>query len=115
KQTDMQIISLDIINSSENITNSNNIDEDYIVIEPDDQDHDDSNNKQELYEFTEPDYSSENEEINLEDLIRMLFKRVFVNNLWTCALPIEKLYYLASIYSDIYYNCNSTEDLKTVK
>ncbi|CAG8658728.1 2630_t:CDS:1, partial [Racocetra persica] len=80
EQTDIQVISLDIANSFENVTNSNNIDEDYIIIEPDDQDHDDSNNKQELCKFTESDYSSKDEEINIEDLIRMLFKRVFVND-----------------------------------
>ncbi|CAG8799496.1 7603_t:CDS:1, partial [Dentiscutata erythropus] len=63
EQPDIQVFSLDIANSSENIANSNDTDENYITIEPDDQNHDDSDDKQELCELTEPNYSSEDEEI----------------------------------------------------
>ncbi|CAG8806802.1 9343_t:CDS:1, partial [Dentiscutata erythropus] len=37
EQTDIQVVSLDIANSSENITNSNDIVEDYITIESNNQ------------------------------------------------------------------------------
>ncbi|CAG8804994.1 11054_t:CDS:1, partial [Dentiscutata erythropus] len=63
EQPDIQVFSLDIANSSENVANSNDTDEDYITIEPDDQNHDDSDDEQKLCKLTEPDYSSEDEEI----------------------------------------------------
>ncbi|CAG8685721.1 348_t:CDS:2 [Cetraspora pellucida] len=71
----------------------------------------DYNGEQESCKLTESDYSSEDE----EDPIRMLFEKVFVNDSWNCASPIENLYYSAGIYPDICYNCSGAEDLKTTK
>ncbi|CAG8737344.1 6393_t:CDS:1, partial [Dentiscutata heterogama] len=69
-------------------TNPNDIDDDNI--EPDYDDNDDQNNddyddeQEEFSESAESDNSDGDEEINVEDPIRMLFERVFVNDSWTC-------------------------------
>lgn len=44
----------------------------------------------------------------ISDLIQKLFTHIFVNDSWTCASPIEKLYYLAKIYPNICCNCGTT-------
>ncbi|CAG8773657.1 38871_t:CDS:2, partial [Gigaspora margarita] len=122
EQADTQIINSDATNnSSKNITNSNDMDDDNI--EPDGQNHDGQNNDnqnnddqtEKFGELAESDYSDEDEEINIDNPIRMLFEQVFVNDLWTCALPIENPYYSVGIYPDICYNCGGAEDLKATK
>ncbi|CAG8856661.1 43526_t:CDS:1, partial [Gigaspora margarita] len=86
EQTDIQVINSDATdNHSENGTSSNDTDEDNIL-EPNDQDNNDYNDEQESCESEESEYSNVDEEINMdgevnvEDPIKILFERVFVND-----------------------------------
>ncbi|CAG8836553.1 31574_t:CDS:1, partial [Gigaspora margarita] len=80
EQTDIQVINLDATdNYSENGTSSNNTDEDNIL-EPNDQDNNDYNDEQESCESEKSNYSHMDKEVNMEDPIKILFKRVFVND-----------------------------------
>ncbi|GBB92281.1 hypothetical protein RclHR1_19960003 [Rhizophagus clarus] len=44
---------------------------------------------------------------NMEDSIYNLFLKMFVNDSWTCVLQVEKPYYLAGIYPEVYIECGS--------
>ncbi|CAG8806607.1 44727_t:CDS:2, partial [Gigaspora margarita] len=115
EQTNIQVINSDTTdNHSENGTSSNNTDKDNIL-ELNDQDNNDYNDEQESCKSKESNYSNVDEEVNVEVPIKILFEKVFVNDLWTCALLIERPYYSAGIYPDICYNCGSAEDLKKTK
>ncbi|CAG8823843.1 2963_t:CDS:1, partial [Racocetra persica] len=115
-QNNIQIINSYANNNNSKNINSNDIDNHNIEPNHNDQNNDNYDNKQEKFsESAKSDYSDRNEEVNIEDLIRMLFERVFVNNSWICVLLIENLYYLAVIYPDICYNCSGAENLKTTK
>ena len=69
--------------------------------EPEDSDNeeDSDNNKEE-----EPEEKEAEKE---EDSIRKIFSRVFVNDSWSCASQVEKLYYSAGIFPDICFKCGS--------
>src|SRR3954453_11221546 len=79
-------------------------------------DEEDDCNENEQYEPAE-DLDDMEEELddNMEDSIRELFSRVFVNNSWSCASQIEKPYYSAGIYSDICIECGSLKVNRTKK
>ncbi|CAG8471253.1 40448_t:CDS:10 [Gigaspora margarita] len=56
------------------------------------------------------DQSDQEENMNkIDDSIQEIFKLVFVNDSWTCASPIEKLYYSAKIYPPFCYLCGSLD------
>ncbi|CAG8803823.1 25310_t:CDS:1, partial [Racocetra persica] len=50
----------------------------------------------------------DNSEDVISDPIQELFAHIFVNDSWTCASSIEKLYYSAKIYLNICCNCGTT-------
>ncbi|CAG8843524.1 25695_t:CDS:2, partial [Gigaspora margarita] len=54
-----------------------------------------------------PNNPEEDTEDVISDPIQKIFKNVFVNDSWTCNSPVEKPYYLASIYSEVCYLCGS--------
>ncbi|CAG8789184.1 11532_t:CDS:1, partial [Racocetra persica] len=49
------------------------------------------------------------------DPLYELFQRVFVNNSWNCASPIEKPYYSAGIFSLVCYLCGNQNVTKSPK
>ena len=52
---------------------------------------------------------------NAKDAIHKLFLRVFVNDSQSCTSQVEKPYYSAGIYPDIYIECESLNVSKLVK
>ncbi|CAG8852561.1 41744_t:CDS:2, partial [Gigaspora margarita] len=68
-----------------------------------------SPNNYEINEINDLYYKKQDKNMmdEIDNSIREIFKRVFVNDSWICDFSIEKLYYFAKIYSDICYLCGS--------
>jgi len=92
-------------------------------IEEENEIHDDDreNIEEDDYDENNEDSDSEDEEFNImednnvEDSIRELFTRVFVNNSWSCASQIEKPYYSAGIYPEVCIECGNLDVTKPAK
>jgi len=52
---------------------------------------------------------------NMDDSIRELFLRVFVNDSWSCESQVEKPYYSAGIYPDVCIECGNSEVTRAEK
>ncbi|EXX50135.1 hypothetical protein GLOIN_2v1786258 [Rhizophagus irregularis DAOM 181602=DAOM 197198] len=65
----------------------------------------------------EPENSDDENESdnNMEDSIRELFSRVFVNDSWSCTSQVEKPYYSAGIYPDVCIECGSLDINETAE
>ncbi|CAG8837886.1 29449_t:CDS:2, partial [Gigaspora margarita] len=70
--------------------------------------------KEKMNNKTPNEIASFDEKIVIDPLYE-LFQKVFVNDSWNCASPIEKPYYLAEIFSLVCYHCRNQNVTKTSK
>ena len=101
----------DIYDTENDEADQENIDEedDYDENEQDESEHED------LDDDDKSDDNTEKESYDVEDPIRELFLKVFINDSWTCVSQVEKPYYSAGIYPDVCIECGSLNVAKPAK